>query len=37
MEDKEYTNVILGDFNIRIGELGGIGVDEGGRERRSKD
>lgn len=35
---KENENIIIGeDFNIRIGELGGIEMKEGGIETKNKD
>lgn len=41
VEGREADNIIVGggggDFNIRIGELGGVRLEEGGKERRSKD
>lgn len=38
MEEKFYENVIIGgDFNMRTSQLGGINIEEGGKERRSKD
>lgn len=40
MEGREADNIIVGgggDFNIMIGELGGVRLEEGGKERRSKD
>lgn len=38
IEESDRTNIIIGgNFNIRIGNLGGIGGEEEGEERRSKD
>lgn len=36
-ECTEGKNIIIGDFNIRIGELGGEDLENGGKDRCSKD
>jgi len=36
-EEEEGNIIVGGDFNIRIGELGGRSIEEGGIERYSKD
>lgn len=37
-KDMELEKIIIGgDFNIRIGEIEGVGEEVGGRERKSKD
>lgn len=35
--EREGGYVMIRDFNIRLGELGGSGIEEEGRKRRSKD
>lgn len=35
--EREGGYVMIRDFNIRLGELGGSGIEEEGRKRHSKD
>lgn len=36
-ENDKRKVIIGGDFNVRTGQLGGVNLEEGGMERRSKD